>query len=133
MNKYHLESTKPEYGNYPGLLNKYNERLKDAYGEKAKPGSILPVQIAFMSGAILLAVFSDPLLENVKLRHLRTQADNRNHGILAHGLKPNTEKQFLAMQTVFMPIINRFITIYFPTDTLEKLLENFEPVFSSGF
>lgn len=132
LNKYHIDVSKPEYEKYPGLLEKFNAKIPKAFGANAKLSNNLPPKIGFMYGAILLAVFNDTLIKDIELDKLRKQADNRNKGILAHGSKPNTEKQFLAMQKEFMPIINRFVQIYFPKQKMENILLQYEPIEIKG-
>ena len=126
--KYDINASAPDYSAFPDLLEKFNQKVKEIYGRAAKLQNSLPLKIGLMAGITLLSIFDDPIVQNVDLKHVREQADNRNQGILAHGLKPNTKKQFDSMNREFKPIIKRFLKSYFPDESFESLLEKFKPV-----
>ncbi len=126
--KYGINASSPDYRAFPDLLQKYNEKVREIYGEAAKIQNGLPFKVGLMAGLTLLSILNDHIMHNINLKHLREQADNRNQGILAHGLKPNTKKQFDSMNHEFKPIIKRFLKSYFPDESFEALLDKFKPV-----
>ncbi len=126
--RYKLDVSNPDYGPFPNILERFNQKIKVIYGKSTKLVNNMPLKIGLMAGATFLSIFDDPLLEGIDLKRIREQADNRNQGILAHGLKPNTKKQFEAMDKEFKPILKRFFFIYFPESSFDKLLLLFKPI-----
>ncbi len=127
-NKYFIKSGLPEYDKYPGMLDQMNNILPTIYGNRAKKMAELPRKIGFMDSATILAVLSDNLLNNIQLKHLKSQADNRNKGVLAHGTTANNKNQFDAMNKLFRKIFERFIEIYMPDFCPDELLAQFDKI-----
>ncbi len=129
LNKeYQLDVNNPDYSKFPDMLKHYNRLLPEIYEKRAKLQKNLPLKVGLMAGISLLAILDDLLVKDISLKDIRMQADNRNKGILAHGLKPNTKKQFEAMNRHFQVIIKRFLKFYFPEQTFDNLLNRFQPV-----
>ncbi len=122
---YQLLTSKPDYSPWPDLLQKYNEQLPLVYGPTARISNELPAQIGLMATATLLKIWDDPLTQNLDLKLLREQADQRNQGILAHGLKPNTQKQFDSMNKFFKPVFEKYIDTVLDAPQLNQLEQLF--------
>lgn len=127
-NEYSLNSSNPDYSKYTKLLSDYNQVIKGIYGDSANEAQNLPEKIGFMSGAGILSALSDDIVENVNLKQLLMQSDNRNKGILAHGTTPNTENQYNSMENSFLKILNRFCIMYLDVNKIDDLQQKFEPI-----
>jgi len=111
LDVYQIEASWPQYQNYPGLLEKYNAALPEIYGSEAREWNELPGKLGLMAAATLLHIWQDPVMDGLNLKNLREQADQRNQGILAHGLKPNTLKQFDSMHKFFKPVFIKYLDL----------------------
>ncbi len=124
-NRYQLDDSSPDYSAHENLLEKYRELAIDLFRVPDVRQINLPMKIGFMGGAVLLAALQDELVQGINLEDLKRLSDQRNQGVLAHGTKSNTKKQFEKMDLVFREILNRFCRIYFDNRTLDNLAVHF--------
>jgi len=125
---YGILASAPDYERYPGLLEQYREQVLSVYREQARKPEGLPIKIGLMAAAMLLKVFDDAFMKETDLINLNQEAEKRNTGILAHGIRPNTAKQYQAMTKAFMPVIQNFMVHNFPDDTLQNLRDKYENI-----
>ncbi len=122
---WHIEAASPEYAPYPDLRQKYAARARELYGPQAREE--LPGKIALMDAFLILRALGDEMTAEVSLKEALAQTNHRNLGILAHGDRPNTYKQYTAMKKIFRPVIERYSLIYF-NRPLAETLGRFRPL-----
>jgi CRISPR-associated protein (TIGR02710 family) len=126
--QYNLEASAPDYSQFPDLLEQYNRKVPEIYGPDSRIAAELPHKPGFMAVATFLSIFDDEVMENINLAHLREQADQRNKGILAHGVQANTAGNFDGMDKAFRPLIQRYMDIYLTGRSVKNVNDYFEPV-----
>jgi CRISPR-associated protein (TIGR02710 family) len=123
--EYGIDASDPNYQKRPDLLDKYREVIQSIYQYNSRLPEGLPVKIGLMAAAMLLQAMDDQLVSGVSLSQINLEAEKRNKGILAHGVQPNTAKQYQSMAKAFLPIISRFLDVYFAPETLAGLREKY--------
>ncbi|GAB4336736.1 MAG: hypothetical protein Kow0037_18340 [Calditrichia bacterium] len=126
--KYNLDSSHAIYEDEEMWLPEFNKIAREVFGDLFNEYKELPKKLGFMTSVFLLKVYHDRLMKGIKLKSLRYQADKRNSGILAHGIRPNTESDYRGMESVFRPIIERFCEFYFDGKKLADFTGLFSPV-----
>ncbi len=124
-----IDVSDPDYSPWPQLPENYASLAQNLYGEGAR--TELPAKIALMDALLILTALEDALVDEVSLKEALTQTLHRNQGILAHGDKPNTQKQYDAMNRAFRSVMEKYCRFYFNAP-LAETLAGFSPLKLAG-
>jgi len=116
--KYKIDSSHPNYSQFPDLAQKYKPLVFRVYGKEARRSN-LPIPIGLMDGIILLNAFNDKMFpKNSNLEEIKQQAELRNKSVLAHGTTRVSKKGVDSIDRVFRPYLDHFTQIYFEGKTI---------------
>jgi CRISPR-associated protein (TIGR02710 family) len=115
------------------LLEDFNATLGQIYGESANLYAGLPAKLGFMNCAVFLTLFNDEMLANINLKELNSQATQRNQGILAHGDRINTKKEYGQMKKLFEPLLNKYLSLHFRRTPIAELSALIQPMTITEF